>query len=362
MENETDTITLEEKPEAVVPTVPETPTPEQLKAKGWTPEEIDSAQKKGLLPSPEAKPEEKPSPKPEALLKPEEKPKPSINGSLPDFTMTPDQEKVFFETFGPGTPARAMYFRMKNERKSRQNSDSKVVALEAELKALKEMIKAPAPKPEIGTDGEPIDPETRPLTLKDLRELQKQEQAEIDKQAEENQTRAPLVKEAQLEQEAYARTVYPDFDDTVTRAKEVMLDMDNLVPEKLKQTRIVKLIRELQIAAANADKLGIEDDHAAMLAYEIGKFHPEFGKTLEKSEQTGSLDPKPNGRVSPEKMKRIETNTQRRPSSASIKEGGGKRTLAVSEVDLATLNGMSLKDRMSFKKNHPDRYAKILRG
>ena len=55
---------------------------------------------------------------------------------LPDFTMTPAQEKVFLETFGAGTAPRAMYFRMKNERQARQRAEAERDRVALELQTV----------------------------------------------------------------------------------------------------------------------------------------------------------------------------------------------------------------------------------
>lgn len=351
MEKET-TVEVIDKPEAPAP-IP-TPTRDELAKQGWTPEEMTRAEEKGLLPKADAKPEApvKEEEKSTAPVKPEVKVEPQAKpSSLPDFTMTPDQEKVFMQTFGDGTAPRAMYFRMKNERRARQTAEAKAKELEAQLAQAKA-----APPPEVDPDDE-----DRPLTLKQLRELQQQELKQLEARETQNTERTAIVSSAQLEQEEYARSLYTDFDDTVTRAKDVMQNLDTLVPEKWKQAKVVKLIRDLQITAANADKLGLDDYNAAMIAYEIGQLHPEHGKALTKTGPTNG-SPKADGGLTPEKMRKLEEQNQRRASSASIGGGGGKRVISVDEVDLAVLNGMSLEKRMKFRDQHPEKYAKLMRG
>lgn len=357
--------TVEVTDEAPV-SAPVAPTRDELKAKGWTAKDLDAAEKRGMLEAKKA--DEKPAEKLAAVkdgekpaVKEDEKPAVKPKGVLPDFTMTPDQERVFAETFGAGTAPRAMYFRMKNERQSRQAAESRIRELEAQIKA-GETVK-PQRMVETDENGNEIDPADKPLTLKALKELQVAEQEAYQKREQEQAAKAHTVKAAQTEQEEYARSMYPDFDKTVELAKDVMVNLDALVPEKWKQTKIVKLVRELQVAAAQADQIGIDEYHAAQIAYELGQLHPKYGQALEESEETGlSKDPKGNGTLKAEQMKRIEANTQRRVSSASVVDGGGKRTMSVEDIDLATLNKMDLAKRTAFKKNHPERYAKLLRG
>jgi len=364
--------TVEVPAEAQKTEVAKTPTRDELKAQGWSAKELEAAEKRGMLPKAEEKKAEEPkkteTPNAEGKIeaKPEEKkPEPEKKSTLPDFTFqTPEQEKAFLDAFGPGTPQRAMYFRMKNERQSRQRIERE---LEAERKARADlesrlMALERGRRPEDEPEGE--DPEDRPLTVKELKALQEKEKAEFEAKQKEQHERVARVTEAQKTQEEYARNIYPDFDDTVKRAAEVMQNLEELLPEKWQQAKVVKLIRELQYAAANADQLDLDDYHAAMIAYEIGRLHPQYGKTHgEQPKETGtSKDPKANGGLTPEQMRRIEENTQRRVSSASVPGGGGRRSVSVDDVTLADLNRMSYKDREAFKVKYRDKYDKLLRG
>ena len=344
------------------------PTRDELHAKGWSVKEMDSAEKLGISEKPKVvavpKSDVKPLPEEDAAnpgIKPSENKKiePQAKNTLPDFTMTPVQEKFFLETFGTGTAPRAMYFRMKNERQARQAAENKTRELELRVKTLEHP--AQVPEPNVDEDGKPIDPEDKPLTLKQLRELQRAEAENYTRLQQENAAKTQVVSKAQVDQEEYVRSLYPDFDTTISRAKDVMQNIETFFPEKWKQTKIVKLIRDLQVAAANADQLGVDEYNAAIIAYEIGALHPDHGKEPTK---TGNLepDPKANGGLTPEQMKRLESNTQRRVSSASVPAGGGKRTISVDEVDLKTLSQMTYTERGKFRDKYPDQYAKLLRG
>lgn len=369
--------------EVVEPTVKAevvTPTREELKEKGWSAKELESAEKRGMITIPkkkeEPKPEDKTEIKTEDSVKPDEiVPEAKTKSSLPDFTFkTPEQEKAFLDAFGTGTPQRAMYFRMKNERQARQAAEAERDKERKERESLEVRIKALETKPadDLSLEGEETDPDEKPLTLKQLKELQKKEAEEAEKKKAEMNQRASVVAEAQQTQEEYARSIYPDFDDTVAKAAEVMKNLDALIPEKWKQAKAIKLIRDLQIAAANAEKIELDEYHAAHIAYEIGQMHPNYGKPADKEPANGdasdkdgkSKDPKKvnGGRLTPEQMKRIEENTQRRASSASVSGGSGSRTISAEDVDLAALNKMGYSERQRFREKHPDRYAKLLRG
>lgn len=351
------------------------PTRQELKEKGWSAKELESAEKRGMISTDDEPKKKEPEPEAKAPVEPEETSKPEEpkpRSSMPDFKFkTPEQEKVFLEAFGAGTPQRAMYFRMKNERQARQAAEAERDKERKEREALEVRIKAIEASRVtddlgLGPEG---DPEDKPLTVKQLRELQRQEAEAIEKKNAEQNQRVQIVAEAQHTQEEYARSIYEDFDDTVGKAAEVMKNLETLVPEKWKQAKAIKMIRDLQVAAANADKIDLDDYHAAIIAYELGQLHPQYGKKADPSNNGDASDngkpkdpKKANGGLTPEQMKRIEENTQRRASSASVPGGGGKRTISVEDIDLPTLNKMSYSERQRFREKHPAEYAKLLRG
>lgn len=373
-ENKTEVIEVS-TPETI--TEPSAPSRTELKEKGWTAAELDSAEKRGMIQKQEKKEEPKAQVKADAKEEPkaeegkdtkaevkEERRSPS---SLPDFTITdPAKEKVFLDTFGPGTPQRAMYFRMKNERQSRQAAESRVRELEARIESLQAK---PEKKMEVDEEGNEIDPDDKPMTPKMYREMLQREAEERAKQDRELNERAHRVTSAIKDQEEYVRSIYPDFDEKVKLAAEVMQNLDSLIPEKWRQGEAIELIKQLHARSRNAHEYEIDSLTPAMIAYKIGEFHPNKGKptngTKAENHNDGNLDrpdTKANGSLTPEQMKRIEQNTQRRASSASIPGSGGKRTISVDDVELKDLNAMSASERMKFKASHPERYAKLLRG
>ena len=336
------------------------PSKEELKGQGWSKDEIEKAEKRGMVG--EVSNEKKPTIKEESKVEEEKKPEVTLNGKLPDFTLNPEQEEAFAKIFGVGTAPRAMYFRMKNERKARQLAEQKALELEQKLKN-PEKVQAVKEK-ELDDFGNEVDPEDTPLTLKALKKLRDEEAEEIKKQQAEQGERTQAVKTAQVEQENYTRTLFPEgeFDRTVELATEVLTNID-LIQEPWKQAKAVRLHRELRFAAANADKYGLDDYHGAMLVYEIGQLHPQYGKA--KPTKTGTeQDQSPNNgkKLTPEQMKRIAENTQRRGSSASIPNGGGSRSVTAEEVTLSDFNKFDYKKRSWFKEKHPQEYARLQRG
>lgn len=350
----------------------ETPTREDLKQKGWTASEIEQAEKRGMIPKKkeeEKQVEDKKEHEKEAEAKKEEvKPEPK-KSVLPNFEpLTPEKEKAFYDAFGPGTPQRAMYVGMKIERQKRQQAERERQQFEERFKSIQEEVerlKSGSVKVEVDENGQEIDPNDKPLTRRELEEYEKQkEETRLRREQEINQERSSVV-EAMKVQEEYATEIYPDYAETVGLAKEVMTNIDDMFPNKWEQKKVEKLMKDLQVAAANADRYGVDDYNAALIAYEIGKLHPNYGRSTngQRSDVNGNLDPqKANGSHTPEKMKRIETNTQRRISSASVSGSGTQRTISANEMTINDFLKLNADQRVKFREKYPERYAEIARG
>lgn len=360
-----------EVPEVKMVSAPVVPTREDVKARGWTKAEIDSAEKRGLI-AKEKKEEEKVEPKAEEKKADVVEPVKEVEAkavepkvadrrvsSIPEWNPTPEQEKALSSILPPGDPMRGLYFRMKNERTARQNIQAQ---LEKERAAREELeAKLNGSKVAQGDEFGIEDPEDKPLTVKAWKEIQLREQEEKAKRDQEINSRAAAIAEAQRSQEEYAKEIYPDFDDVVIKAKEVIKNLD-AIPEPWKRAKAVKLFKELQVAAANADSLGLDDYNGAMIAYEIGQLHPSHGQKAEQNGEVLKPEPKANGGHTPEQMKRIEENTLRRASSASVAGGSGRRVVSAEDVTLADINKMDTRQRLSFREKYPDQYARLLRG
>lgn len=358
------------------------PTRTELEGKGWSKTEIDAAEKHGMVEKPEKK-EDKTEvlEKTDAETKPEAKKEeveanPKANerkderraNGIPDFTFkTPEQEKAFLDAFGPGTVPRAMYFRAMNERKDRQKAQAERDRIALENQNLRDRLETLEKKPnvEIDENGNEIDPEDKPLTPRMLKEIEEKKAAEQQKQQEEFRGRGERVAQSLKEQEEYAKSLNPDFEDTLNLAREVMQNLDEVIADPKTQKRAIKLMQDLQVAAANADKLSLDDYNAADISYEIGKLHPNWGKgngTTADTNGKSNKTEKANGSLTPEQMKRIETNTQRRGSSASVTGSGGHRTIAVEDVTAKDVLKMSRQERDDFRKKYPEKMRELLRG
>ena len=362
--------------EPEVKVVNEIPTREDVKARGWSKAEIESAEKLGMIAKAkkeeekdpvDVKAEEKPETKPEEkaveAVKVDETAVKRNTSGIPAYDLTEEQQKALEGILPPGNPMRGIYFRMKNERTARQRLEAELAKERAAREALEAKLTVPQAAKAEGEGERTEDPEDRPLTIRALRELEAQNAKEAERRAQAVNARASAVAEAQQAQEEYAREIYPDFDETVTRAKEVIKNID-AIPEPWKRAKAVKLFRDLQEAAARADSLGLDDYNGAIIAYEIGQLHPSHGKKADEQRNGNALRPEPkaNGGLTPDKMKRIEENTLRRASSASVAGGGGRRAVSPEDVSLADLNRMTVTQRLSFREKHPDQYARLLRG
>lgn len=349
---------------------------EELVKEGWSPAELKLAEDAGEI-SPEAKKEPAAAPRvakkegeaeaesPEKTPEAAPIPKPGKPaGGIPDMVLTPDQEAQFVKLFPEGSPQHGLYFYGKKERRERQRLAQENEELKRQLKDRTLVKDEPAPE---GEDAE-LD---KPLTARMLRELQDKEEKKRQQAHEQQRDRVKVVTAAQKDQEDYAKTVYTDFLPTVELAKDVMQNFETLFPEKWKQEKAVSLMQGLQRAALEADRFGLEDYHAAHIAHEIGRMHPKYGKASApageepKSEtpaNTGPKNPKAPSSQSLATLKRIQENTQRRPSSASVPSGDGGRALVPGEVTAEMLDGMTSKDREAFRDANPTEYAELMRG
>lgn len=378
-EEKSNTIEIIE-PEQVKTVEKKVPTRQELKDSGWSANELDAAEKRGML----SKPDEKKKVQSEVAL--EEKEEKTDEGKkqetdldaknhdrrksdLPDFTFkTPEQEKAFLDAFGEGTPQRGLYLRMKSERRERQKAQDEANRVKLEAQLLKDRIaelEKGKPAAEVDEEGNEIDPDDKPLTAKMLREMKEKEEQEQKRKEDEIRTQGQKVADALRDQEEFAKSANPDYEETVKLATDLVQNLDTIYAGDTKmQNRIVKLFRDLQVASANADKLTLDDFNAADISYEIGKLHPSYGKSKQNGHSTddGKLkDPKANGSLTPEQMKRIEANTQRRTSSASI-PGGGRRTVSVEDMTVKDLLKLTREQRDKFRKEHPEKMAELLRG
>lgn len=350
---------------AQAPEAAPAPTHADLKKEGWSADEIAAAEKRGILPktsdakaAPKAEPEKAPA-KAEAAAEPETKEPEKPKGGIPEVQLTADEERKLLEIFPEGHAVRGVYLRMKTERRTRQKLEADVAALKAQLAAKAQ----PAADPEADAEGEDLD---KPMTARMLLDLKKKEAEEAQRLQEQQAERQQIVTAARAEQEDYAKSVYSDWTDTVKLAADLAKNLETMFPEKHRRARVGQLLHDFQVAAVRADELGLDDNHSAFIAYEIGKMHPNYGKAAPAAEEPTkdgpSKEPKAPGAIKPETLKRIEQQTQRRGSSAAVPAGGGKRTIDADEVTPEVFLGWDFKRRAAFKEKFPEQYARLTRG
>lgn len=358
------------------PVVKELPTREEvIKERGWSAAEADSAEKHGMLRKPEPPketPVEKPvakAPAPVAPVAPQDR----RRNVMPEINLTPEVEAKLKEILPPGTNVHAFYVGMKNERAQKQRWRQEAEQWKAKAEEAARSATRPASEavPAVDANGQPVvDDDDKPLTMRQIREMQEKNRVEMERQQKEVQARAQIVAEAQEAHEASARASYPDFESTAALAKDLIENLDAHYPAGKERKRVEYLYSQFLDTIKRSHELSEDDFNEADLAYELGKLHPNYGKSSEStpSEATTDgtqpeIDPsKANGGHTPEKLQRIEKNTQRRVSSAAIPAGGGKKTVSASDVTLEMLNRMPSSQRDSFKQKYPDRYRSLLRG
>jgi hypothetical protein len=347
---------------------PESPSEKDVKEAGWSRAEVELAEKHGMLKQEEKKEEVKKDQEEEKkVVEPEQKKEeatqkePKFDG-VPEYDLTPDQEKLLNEVLPKGNSTRGLYHRMKNERLQRQKFQMELAKEKAERLALEAKIN------EIGKERSKseenifeVDPEEKPLTLKTWKEMQQREMEERQNREKQLNERAAIISQANEMHSESAREMIPDFDDSIKLAQEVMANV-NLIDDRVKRIKATALIKQFVIAAGEADKYGTDEYNPAIMAYELGQLHPNYGKRADTDGKQETPAGKDNGGLTPEQMKRLEESNLRRASSASVSGNGGKRTVSADEVDLADLNRMTATQRYAFREKYPARYEKLLRG
>lgn len=274
---------------------------------------------------------------------------------------------------------KGLYWKMKSETLRRQAAETerehteiklkasqeRAKKLEEELKAEKEgkktSVKTESKKDAFGNDieEEVKDESDKPLTKKDLDDIEKSKQEKLDADAkvqEENNARAKVLVETLNSQEAAAKARYDDFDE-VCKLTDVITKnirtIETIIPDPKLANKARALAQLFFHATHNADKIKTGDYDAADIAYELGQLHPDY-----KPNGAGKSS-KADGGLNPEKAKKIEANLSKRGSSAALAAGGGKRFVPYEEITLEVLESMSSADYAKVPKEVRQR---VLRG
>ncbi len=290
-----------------------------------------------------------------------------------DFELSEADQVEFEKVFKPGSNVHGLYRGMRSQRTRAQVAERERDDLLIKNKMLEKnqaglndrLTKLELPGAEGEEEG---DPEDKPLTMRALKNLEKERDLKRKENKAVSDQQTDSLSEAMKEQEEFAKSEYPNYTEVVALGEDVVKGKVKLDP--VTQKKVLKLKRDLVSAAENADKFTIDDYNIADIAYELGSLHPDFskagenpsGKNADQTNQNGDNTERNNRGQTPDKIKRIEKNAQRRNSSASISGGGGSRVVSPEDVTLEDANAMSAEQRDQFKKEHPREWNKIVRG
>lgn len=328
---ETAVATVEIKEEVKAPEAPteaeakEVLTPQELemaKVHGLVKEEKKEETKKEEDKKPEAKAEDK---------KPEVKDKEEAERSLKEFKagkeLAPETEHEMLKSFNKNEIG--LYFKMKEDRRKRQEAQKENEALALKIDNLtKEIEELKKPKTEeviedTGNDEELVNNKKLKETLSKL-EKAKEEKAKADlKTIEEKEKRrqdaAKELRQRWDAMEAEAKAKDPKFDVVMQLATEMC--------EKDKTKTYGKIMAE---AATNPNPEEGED--VISKAYALARLHPDYKTKCEETKEDGD-------KTDPKTIERILANQQKK-TSANL-TGGGGRFVTEDEITLEMAARMS---------------------
>lgn len=312
--------------EPVSSEAPVATTPEEGATAGLDAREVTMGKETGVLVEGEKPPTKKaegapdPEPKkdPEPPAKDPEKapakdPKEPEKPALPtqeEAATDPVKEQVLLKTYNANE--KALYWKQKKEKLGRQAAERRATFLETQNEALRRLAGKAAPDvdADLKKDLEELDdPETpdpeKPLTRADLDKIEKDKQQKAERARES----AREINERLDVLNAEAKEKYPDFDEVMGLAHEVMTgDKHGVFATKL-----------IQITAD-------PEGNPAEYAYTLGKLHPNYGKHRKE------ITPDP-AVGDPKKVEKIIENAKKPVPTAGL-GGASQKGRMVSEDDL----------------------------
>lgn len=182
------------------------------------------------------------------------------------------------------------------------------------IEALQDIINATVKK----------DDSNRPVTLKDLEELNKRQSQEQDlKTREQNK-----INQRILDAEEYAKNIDQNYDNVAAMAHEVLqgkIDLGVIDIESL-QSKLNKTIQN--------EDIGFDEVYKVITG--IAKLNPKFGKTINQAEK-------------------VLNNLNKQQTSASVQGGGGKRIVSYEDMTLKDVANLSTAEYMKIPKEHRER-------
>jgi len=305
---------------------PEKVTEESLAEGGFSEKEIAMAKDTGVIAKDkdeESKEEEKDQKAQESEKeeesdnKPEKKDDKSEDDSKADDTEKSfEEEKKLVEGFNKNE--KALFFKQKRERRKRQATEELNRMLNVKMAAkdkVIEALKANKPKDEDTFEDEgDID---KSIDEKDDDIVTRGDLKKRDDKAKADKVEAETIEKRIVQQEKDARLEYDDFDEVMVLAREVMENDDTDF-----------FAHSFTQAAIDPKK------NAALIAYKIGKQHPDYG--VRKVTNKEIKDNKES-----DKTKRIVNNASKKSSSAALGGGGGSRKVSESDLSVEDMADVS---------------------
>ena len=269
-------------------------------------QEIEMGKNLGMFEE-EAKVEEKPAPeeKPEEVKDDDatvpSDPAPVEEKTATEEEITPEKEEALVKDFNANE--KKLYWERKKERLKRQEAQREKELTTIQLNAAKreiELLKTSQPKSVEESKEEGVDEDDeRIMTVGEFKRMQKAKAEEAEKETAQAQE---IIKRVEV-QEVEAKAKYADYDEVTVLAAEMI--------------KTNKAYARVLAEAANDP-----NESVAEVAYNIGRLHPKYGKTVEPAKKTET-----------KQVDRAIKNSEKRVTSASVSGGGGKS--AVSEADLS---------------------------
>ncbi len=216
--------------------------------------------------------------------------------------IAPEKEEALVKDFNANE--KKLYWERKKERLKRQEAQREKELTAIQLTAAKreiELLKTSQPKSveESSTEEQVDEDDERIMTVGEFKRMQKAKAEEAEKTTVQAQS---IIKRVEV-QEVEAKAKYEDYEAVTLLAAEM-----------IKTNKAYARV----LAEAASDP----NENVAEVAYNIGRLHPKYGKTVEPVKKTEN-----------NQINRAIKNSEKRVTSAAVSGGGGKS--AISEADLS---------------------------
>lgn len=240
--------------------------------------------------------------------------------------LSPEKENEIVRDFNANE--KKLYWERKKERVKRQEAQREKELTAIQLAAAKreiELLKTGQPKSvedsQEAKEQEVDEDDERIMTVGEFKRMQKSKADEAEKVNAQAQS---IIKRVEV-QEVEAKAKYADYDEVTKLAAEMI--------------KTNKSYARVLAQAANDP-----DENVAEVAYNIGRLHPNYGKTAkaEPKAETKQID-------------RAIKNSEKRTTSASVSGGGGKSSVAEGDLTVEDVANMSAIQYGKLSKETRDR-------